>query len=223
MKKLKMTMNLVVMFLVISCFVFPIQAEAKIDMSVFENNKMYTVAYDEMEGNTVISISDMEEDCGSDMFIGGASDDTTSKWAAIGTFNILEVEDQPAVLIMTVYLISEEARIDCNKVILKSDDARYYFEVDSKSEGNSTDSYRESFNIVFTDESIGILRDMYKEDETDSIHIKVRFKGNEDYDGELVFDKGLKKMYNDYVASGGLEQDFTLLKQVFPSEVKYLN
>ena len=64
-----------------------------------------------------------------------------------------------------------------------------------------------------------VLKDMI---DSNNFTVKMRLDGSKrKVDGSLDFDKEeVTRIYNDYIASGALENDFSLIKTVFPCTIK---
>ena len=76
----------------------------------------------------------------------------------------------------------------------------------------------EAFVVVLTDESIGILEDIAN---SDSISCSYRLSGEDDVDGDIFFiQDSIGYIYESYVDSGALENDFSLMRTIFPCEVE---
>lgn len=182
-------------------------AEVKFDISVFQNNENYNVEFDEMDDTGEITSTE-----GNAIF-GGSSDD---EGYVIGDVDIKIIENYPPVMRATL-LYSGEDWIFTDKVILKPAETRYTFEVSEDTDVSDGKIY-ESFTLIFTDESIQMIKDMI---DADNFIIKMRLDGDRKVDGTLMFDKEkLTQMYNDYLASGALENDFTAIKIEFPCTIK---
>ena len=66
--------------------------------------------------------------------------------------------------------------------------------------------------------SIGLLEDIINSEET---AFRYRLSGDDDIDGEMLFSKdSVKLLYETYVASGALENDFFLVEALYPCEIK---
>ena len=170
-------------------------AEVKFDISVFQNNENYNVEFDEMDDTGEITSTE------GNVIFGGSSDD---EGYVIGDVDIKIIENYPPVMRATL-LYSGEDWIFTDKVILKPAETRYTFEVSEDTDVSDGKIY-ESFTLIFTDESIQMIKDMI---DADNFIIKMRLDGDRKVDGTLMFDKEkLTQMYNDYLASGALENDF---------------
>ena len=76
----------------------------------------------------------------------------------------------------------------------------------------------ETYVIALTDESIQMVKDMI---DSDNFKVKMRLDGKRDVDGTLIFSKeALTMMYNDYVASGALNNNFAAVREMFPCTIK---
>lgn len=182
-------------------------AEVKFDISVFENNPDYKVEFDEMDDTGTIESSE-------DNAVAGKVEDDDG--LILGSVDIKIVEDLPPIMRICLSYVGEDW-IFTDKVILKPADKRYAFEV-KRDTDVSNGNIIESFALVLTDESIQMVKDMI---DSDNFIVKMRLDGDRKVDGSLIFDREkLTQMYNDYVVSGALENDFSLVKTVFPCVIK---
>ncbi len=191
----------------ICCCAATAAAEVKFDISVFENNPDYEVEFDEMDDTGTITSSDGN-------VVAGAGEDDDG--LILGSVDIKILENQPPLMRISLLYMGEDW-IFTDKVILKPADKRYTFEVKRNTDVSNGKIF-ENFTLVLTEESIQVIRDMI---DSDNFMVKMRLDGDRKVDGSLIFDKEkLTKMYNDYVVSGALENDFSLVKTVFPCTIK---
>lgn len=178
------------------------------DVSVFENNPAFEVEFDEMDDTGEISLT---EDC----VIMGTSDGDTGDFL-LGTVDIKIIPDMPPVIRLNMSTMSDK-RIKINKFIVKPADTRYTFEV--KSDWDYEDGhYFETFTIAITDQSISMLEDILN---GNSLSIKYRLAGDRNVDGSFFLTNDrLKTLYDAYVASGALNNDFSILRSIFPCTIK---
>ena len=95
---------------------------------------------------------------------------------------------------------------------------RYTFAVDCEREVLDDGNIAEAFVVVLTDESIGILEDIAN---SDSISCSYRLSGEDDVDGDIFFiQDSIGYIYESYVDSGALENDFSLMRTIFPCEIE---
>ena len=182
-------------------------AEVKFDISVFENNPDYKVEFDEMDDTGTIESSEGNA-------VAGAGEDGDG--LILGSVDIKIIENQPPIMRISLLYMGEDW-IFTDKVILKTADKRYAFEVERDTDVSDGKIF-ESFTLVLTDESIQMVKDMI---DSDNFMVKMRLDGDRKVDGSLIFNREkLTQMYNDYVVSGALENDFSLVKTVFPCEIK---
>lgn len=191
----------------ICCCAATAAAEVKFDISVFENNPDYEVEFDEMDDTGTITSSDGN-------VVAGAGEDDDG--LILGSVDIKILENQPPLMRISLLYMGEDW-IFTDKVILKPADKRYTFEVKRDTDVSNGKIF-ENFTLVLTEESIQVIKDMI---DSDNFMVKMRLDGDRKVDGSLIFDKEkLTKMYNDYVVSGALENDFSLVKTVFPCTIK---
>ena len=102
-------------------------------------------------------------------------------------------------------------------MIIKVGDTRYTFEVDRSTEVNGGKIY-EGFTIALTDQTISLIENL----RDNSGLAKYRMDGSKrDIDGSIVFSvDALQKMYDAYVASGALFNNFSVLYSLFPVTIK---
>ena len=182
-------------------------AEVKFDISVFENNPDYKVEFDEMDDTGTIESSEGNA-------VAGAGEDGDG--LKLGSVDIKIIENQPPIMRISLLYMGEDW-IFTDKVILKTADKRYAFEVERDTDVSDGKIF-ESFTLALTDESIQMVKDMI---DSDNFMVKMRLDGDRKVDGSLIFNREkLTQMYNDYVVSGALENDFSLVKTVFPCEIK---
>lgn len=95
---------------------------------------------------------------------------------------------------------------------------RYTFGVDCEREILDDGSIMEAFVVVLTDESIGLLEGIAN---SDSLTCSYRLSGDDDVDGDIYFVQDpIGYLYESYVDSGALENDFSLMKTVYSCEIK---
>lgn len=95
---------------------------------------------------------------------------------------------------------------------------RYTFGVDCEREILDDGSIMEAFVVVLTDESIGLLEDIAN---SDSLTCSYRLSGDDDVDGDIYFvQDSIGYLYESYVDSGALENDFSLMKTVYSCGIK---
>lgn len=182
-------------------------AEVKFDISVFENNPDYKVEFDEMDDTGTIESSEGNA-------VAGEEEDGDG--SILGWVEIRIIEDLPPIMRICLSYVGEDW-IFTDKVILKPADKRYAFEV-KRDTDVSNGNIIENFALILTDESIQMVKDMI---DSDNFTVKMRLDGDRKVDGSLIFDREkLTQMYNDYVVSGALENDFSLIKTVFPCVIK---
>ena len=182
-------------------------AEVKFDISVFENNPDYKVEFDEMDDTGEITSTE-----GNTVFGVGTDDDGY----IMGDVVIKIVENQPPVMRITLLYWGEDW-IFTDKVILKPADTRYTFEVSRDTDVSDGKIY-ELYTLILTDESIQMVKDMI---DSDTFIVKMRLDGDRRVDGTLLFYREkLTQMYNDYLASGALENNFHAIKETFPCTIK---
>ena len=122
----------------------------------------------------------------------------------------------PVIGINANYIADDWAFID--EFIIIAGSNRYTFEVECEREVLDGGGIVEAFLIVLSDESIGLVEDIVNSGETT---FRYRLSGDDDIDGEMLFSKdSVKLLYETYVASGALENDFSLVETVCPCEIK---
>ncbi len=176
---------------------FALAEEFEFDISVFEDNPNFEVAFDDMNDTGKIQFAEDSDMTG--VFMGISEDE----------------DDPPFIGIGAAYLAYDWAFID--EFIIIAGSNRYTFEVECEREVLEG-GIMESFVIGFTDESIGLLEDIINSEET---AFRYRLSGDDDIDGEMLFSKdSVKLLYETYVASGALENDFFLVEALYPCEIK---
>ena len=105
-----------------------------------------------------------------------------------------------------------------DKVILKPADTRYTFDVECDTDVDDGKVY-ELCMIAFSEESVQMLQDII---DNQVLVVKCRLEGSDrDADFNLVFDVDqVKTILDDYRASGALENDFSMIKKMFPCKIK---
>ena len=146
--------------------------------------------------------------------LGSVEDDNG---AVVGSVDIVFIEDMPPLMRMDLYYVGTEW-VFTDNVILKLADRRYTFKANRNTSVSGGMIY-EACALVLTDESIQLIKDMI---DSNNFTVKMRLDGSKrKVDGSLDFDKEeVTRIYNDYVASGALENDFSLIKTVFPCTIK---
>lgn len=190
------------------CCAVTATAEFKFDISVFENNPNYKVELDEMDDTGTIELN------AENTILGSVEDDNG---AVVGSVDIVFIEDMPPLMRMALYYVGTEW-VFTDNVILKLADRRYTFKANRETSVSGGMIY-EACALVLTDESIQLIKDMI---DSNNFTVKMRLDGSKrKVDGSLDFDKEeVTRIYNDYVASGALENDFSLIKTVFPCTIK---
>ncbi len=191
---------------------FALAEEFEFDISVFEDNPNFEVAFDDMNDTGKIQFAEDSDMTGVFMGISEDEDDGT----VLGNMSIAISEEAPPFIgIGAAYLAYDWAFID--EFIIIAGSNRYTFEVECEREVLEG-GIMESFVIGFTDESIGLLEDIINSEET---AFRYRLSGDDDIDGEMLFSKdSVKLLYETYVASGALENDFFLVEALYPCEIK---
>ncbi len=185
-------------------------SEIKFDISPFENSDNYTIEFDDMndtgeitliaeDGFAVVSILDNDDG------------------VVCGQLDVKIIENVPPVLRASLFYTGEDW-IFTNNVIIKTSNARYTFEASRDTEV-SRGKVWEYFTLVFTDESIQMLQDIV---DSDDHFAKLRLNGSSrDVDGSILFKPELLKVIlDDYRASGALDNDFSLIRELCPCKIK---
>ena len=188
-------------------------AEIKFDISVFENDPNYEVEFDEMDDTGTIQFAEDSER--SNIFMGTTDDEDGGM--VIGFTDIRIAEGfPPSVRLSILYMAEDWAFID--EFIIIAGSNRYTFGVDCEREVLDDGNIMETFVVVLTDESIGLLEDIAN---SDSLSFSYRLSGDDDVDGDIYFiQDSIGYLYESYVDSGALENDFSLMKTVFSCEIK---
>ena len=188
-------------------------AEIEFDISVFENDPNYEVEFDEMDDTGTIQFAEDSEQ--SNIFMGTTDDEDGGM--VIGFTDIRIAEGfPPSVRLSILYMAEEWAFID--EFIIIAGSNRYTFGVDCEREILDDGSIMEAFVVVLTDESIGLLEDIAN---SDSLTCSYRLSGDDDVDGDIYFvQDSIGYLYESYVDSGALENDFSLMKTVYSCEIK---
>ena len=204
-------MKKIIAILIIAMLVIPSAlAEINFDISVFEEAGLYDIEFDDMDDTGMITLKE------GGIYWGLPSDEDASEGFLLGTLCLALVEGQPPAIGFTM-LYSGEDWIFTDKVILKPGDTRYTFEVDADTEV-SDGTIQESFLVVITDESFSLIEDII---ESGGTNVRCRLSGDRNVDLEITFDKDvLATMCEHYKASGALNNDFSILKQIFPCAIK---
>ena len=185
-------------------------AEIRFDISGFESSGKYDIEFDDMNDTGEIA---PKEGGG---LLGFPTADESDDGLIVGSFDIKFVEDLPPLMRLSLYYEGEDW-IFTDHVILKPADTRYTFEVDRNTKVSGGKVY-EGFVVVFTDESIAMVRDIV---ENGVPSVRCRLDGERDVDLNLLIDLDtLTDMYNLYVESGALENDFSKIKLAFPCAIK---
>ena len=182
------------------------------DISVFEDDPNFEVEFDDMDDTGRIQFAEDSDMTG--IFLGTSEDEDGG--VVLGDMTIATNAVIPPVIgINANYIADDWAFID--EFIIIAGSNRYTFEVECEREVLEG-GIMESFVIGFTDESIGLLEDIINSEET---AFRYRLSGDDDIDGEMLFSKdSVKLLYETYVASGALENDFFLVEALYPCEIK---
>ena len=188
-------------------------AEIEFDISVFENDPNYEVEFDEMDDTGTIQFAEDSEQ--SNIFMGTTDDEDDGMLFGVTDIRIAE-GFPPSVRLSILYMAEEWAFID--EFIIIAGSNRYTFGVDCEREILDDGSIMEAFVVVLTDESIGLLEDIAN---SDSLTCSYRLSGDDDVDGDIYFvQDSIGYLYESYVDSGALENDFSLMKTVYSCEIK---
>lgn len=184
------------------------------DISVFENNPRYLIKADQKDGMFIISPA---EDRGS---FADLSENEESP--LFGKLDIRILKDMPPMLVLTIEYRGNDW-VNADYVIAAPRKTRYTFEVTNNREKEAGGSdVIERYTICLTNQSIGLLNDMIRLEDTREINLDVLFRltGNQIIDGNLTFGiKNLKHILNDYTASGALNNDFSALSNHYPCKM----
>lgn len=202
--------------LIIWCLVFLLlwgnsNASEGFDVSVFENDSLFEVEFDDLTDTGVISLAGA-----AGASIGTPEDDDGF---VIGSIDIRVWADENdiAAILLVIYYAGEEW-VHTEKIIFKPVDTRYTFPV-----GRLTDvtgkMITEIMIIPFSDESIGMIKEMV---ELKTSSVRCRLVGSKrDVNCDLVFNlEGITALYDKYVEAGGLSQPLSMLRQDFPVDIK---
>ncbi len=183
-------------------------ASVDFDINAFDE-EVFDVSIDEMDDTGEIAVKDSGA-----AFIG--SGDKSEDGIIYGSFDIRIIENFPPCIRLTLMLISNK-NADITKQIFKVGDRRYTFTADCDSDVDDGTIY-EMCTIVFTDESVAFVKDIIDNDGK----VKFRLDGSKrQVDGTFTMPiEGLKKLYDAYVASGALNNDFIVLKTIYPVAIK---
>lgn len=183
------------------------------DISVFEDDPNFEVEFDDMDDTGRIQFAEDSDMTG--IFLGTSEDEDGG--VVLGDMTIATNAVIPPVIgINANYIADDWAFID--EFIIIAGSNRYTFEVECEREVLDGGGIVEAFLIVLSDESIGLLGDIANSGETT---FRYRLSGDDDIDGEMLFSKdSVKLLYETYVASGALENDFSLVETVCPCEIK---
>ena len=188
-------------------------AEIEFDISVFENDPNYEVEFDEMDDTGTIRFAEDSER--TNIFMGTTDDEDDGMLFGVTDIRIAE-GFPPSVRLSILYMAEEWAFID--EFIIIAGSNRYTFGVDCEREVLDDGNIMETFVVVLTDESIGLLEDIAN---SDSLSFSYRLSGDDDVDGDIYFiQDSIGYLYESYVDSGALENDFSLMKTVFSCEIK---
>ena len=188
-------------------------AESEFDISVFEDDPNYEVEFDEMDDTGTIRFAENSEL--TNTFLGTTDDEDDGLVAGVADIRITE-NAPPVVRLSILYIAENWAFID--EFIIIAGSNRYTFAVDCEREVLDGGNIAEAFVIALTDESIGLLEDIAN---SASISFSYRLGGDADVDGDIYFNQdSIGYLYESYVDSGALENDFSLMKTVYSCEIK---
>lgn len=205
---MKKYLALVISLLLVSFASAPALA-VTFDLAPFENSDNYEVKFDEMNDTGEISLVE-----GGRIF-GVPEDD--DEGIIIGDFDAIIIEGYPPIVRVNLIYAGEDW-IFTDNVIIKPADTRYTFEVNRDTDVENGKIY-ESFTLVMTDESIQMLQDIV---DNHVSSVKCRLDGSDrDVDCSLIFDtEKLGIFLDDYRASGSLNNNFALIKEIYPCKIK---
>lgn len=181
-------------------------AEIQFDITPFENDEAFQIEFDDMDDTGTITAGVVLLDVSED-----------SAYSVAGTVDVRIIENQPPVIRLTFMYIGDDWCF-VDKMILKPGERRYSFDVKRDTDIMNGKVF-EMFTVVITDDTIGLIEDLLK---TDGTGIRYRMDGDEDVNGEFIIVgmDDLQKLYDAYLASGALKNDFTAIKIVYPCDIK---
>ena len=199
---------IVVLVVALMLITLTCSAAINFDISVFENNPMYTVEFDDMDDTGEIDLVE------GGTFFGTTQED--DEGVVLGVLDMKIIEDLPPIIRLQIFYYGEDW-VFTDKIIIKPDRLRYTFEVDGDTEVESGKIF-ESYVIALSDESIGFLKDIA---DGNIASVQYRLDGDRNVDGQLIFDAAIiKQFYEDYLNSGALNNDFSNIRVSFPCIIK---
>lgn len=158
-----------------------------------------------------------------DMIV-GLSDENYDDFVVLH-IDIKIIENFPPIIRVGIYYFGEN-RISANKVIFKPSNRRYTFDCNNVSDDTTVSNGRvmELYVLALTDESIQMLKDIV---ENETTTVKCRLSGDGSIDCELMFSSeqrnAIKELYTLYEESGALDNDFSVLRALYPCAIKDFN
>lgn len=229
------------------CMLSSVTASASIDMSVFEGKPdMYEIEIDDFDDTGTITLLDEPDSYRSNASASVYKDDGESFSISDDlyvSFDIRIINDGELAVPRVSLLYYGEDWIFTEKVIIKIDDKRFTFELES-----ATDTYNgkvyEGMELVCGTNGIQLLEQIAKEyeenveeykDETD-LERKELFQNSASMKGRLAGSSAEKdffvsirkanrvaQLYYDFVEAGGLEQDLRAVDEEFPCIIKEMD
>ena len=187
-------------------------AEMNFDISVFENDERFSVEFDDMDDTGEITLAE------DGLYFFGLADEEDAG-ALILELDVKIVNDLPPVLRLTTLYLAEDW-VFGDKFIIKAGENRYTFEIDRETEVLDGGNIAEMFTIAFTNESMKLLEDCIANPES----VRFRYDGDSEINGSIPLTQvtvdNMKLLYDTYVASVATDNDFSIIGELYPCEIK---
>lgn len=178
---------------------------AEFDYSVFENNENFEVVTDVFDGTVTINLTDKFNPITVDTSDGKATDTLTM----IATFVTETGGTETGIL----FIIKVNGVHNFKNMTLLPDKTRYTINVNS-----APDSPYEKGIFVVTSDLMPMFDEIIEKQITS---VRYRLSGDDNVDSVLVINvEQLKLLLDLYKEAGGMNQDFLVLKTIFPVTVK---
>ena len=173
---------------------------AEFDYSVFDNNENFEVVTDVFDGTVTVNLTDKFNPITVDTSDGKATD-TMTMIATFGT--------EPGIL----FIIKVNGVHNFKDMTLLPDKTRYTIKVNS-----SPESPYENGAFVVTSDLMPMFDEIIEKQITS---VRYRLSGDDNVDSVLVINvEQLNLLLDLYKEAGGMNQDFSVLKTIFPVTVK---
>lgn len=190
----------------------PALADVNFDITPFEETDTFEIEFDETDNSYRIKFVDDSDIWGVSFKDGDIG--SLSAW-----MDVMVLEDYPPV-IRIILLFGGEKENCTDKIIIKPDKTRYSFDVETESYTYDKNKIERAV-LILTGDRIQMLKDIV---DNDVFSVDCRFVGDRNIETNLFFTKNRRKqieeLYTLYEDSGALDNDFSVIEELFPCTIK---